>query len=75
MTEKNNNSFIYLLAALLGASLGIGTVYLLEKTDALEGEQNLLNKKNISKVGLGAVSFLYSLLGNKKTGGRRKFFS
>jgi len=70
MTEKNNNSLIYLFAALFGALLGIGSVYILEKTDALEGEDNLLNKKNISKVGLGAVSFLYSILGKNKRGGR-----
>lgn len=66
MTEKKDNSLVYVLAGLLGALLGMGTVYMLEKSSRLNDQDNLLTRKNVSRVGLGAISFLYSLIGSNK---------
>ena len=70
ISEKKNNSHIYVLGGFFGAILGIASVYLLEKSGELDGEENIFSTKNLSKVGLKSVSFLYALIGQGK--GKRK---
>jgi hypothetical protein len=72
MSEKKNNSALYLIGGLFGAIIGLASVYLLEKSGDLEGEENIFNSKNLSKVGLKAISFLYPLIGKGKGKGQGK---
>jgi hypothetical protein len=71
MTEKKSNSILYLLSSLFGALVGLLAAYLLEKSAELEGEENILTSKKISRIGIGTVSFLYTLIGKGKGKGRK----
>jgi len=73
--QKKNNSTIYFIGGIFGAIVGIATVYLLEKSGDMEGDENIITKKNLSKVGLGTISLLYSLIGKGKGKGKGKRFS
>ena len=66
MHEKKSYSIYYLFGGLIGALIGLLATYLLEKTADMEGEEKILTSKKISRVGIGTVSFLYSLIGKGK---------
>ncbi len=71
MSEKKSNSILYLFGGLFGALVGLLAAYLLEKSSELEGEEKILTSKKISKIGIGAVSFLYKMIGQGKGKGRK----
>ena len=73
MADKKNNSILYVFGSLIGAVVGLVGVYLLEKSSELEGEESILSSKKLSKIGLGAISFLYPLIGKEKGRGKGKF--
>ena len=66
MSKQNSKTTQYLIGGLFGAILGIASVYLLDKSGELEGEENIFASKNILKIGLGTISFLYKLIGKGK---------
>ena len=70
MTEKKSNSLLYFLGGIFGALIGLLTAYLLEKSAELEGDENILSSKKISKIGIGTISFLYALIGKGKGKGK-----
>ena len=71
MSEKKSNSVLYIFAGLFGAFIGILAAYLLEKSAELDGEENILTSKKISRIGISTVSFLYTLIGKGKGKGRK----
>ncbi len=71
MSEKKNNSILYLLGGVFGALIGLLSAYLLEKSAELEGGENILTSKKISRIGIGTVSLLYTLIGKGKGKGRK----
>ncbi len=73
MSEKKSNSILYLFGGILGALIGLIAAYLLEKSAELDGEDKILTSKKISKIGIGTISFLYTLV--KKGKGKGKKFS
>jgi hypothetical protein len=70
MPEKKNNSTLYIFSGLIGAFIGLIGAYLLEKSGELEGEENMFTSKKVSKIGLGAITFLYTLIGKEKGRGK-----
>ena len=74
MSEKKSNSNLYLFGSVFGALVGLLAAYLLEKSADLEGEENILTSKKISRIGIGTISLLYKLIGKGK-GKRRKRLS
>jgi len=73
MSEKKSNSILYLFGGLLGALIGLLAAYLLEKSAELDGDDKILTSKKISTIGIGTVSFLYTLV-KKGKGKRRNIF-
>jgi len=71
MSEKRSNSTLYIFGGLFGAIIGLVGVYLLEKSGELEGEENIITTKNISRIGLKSISLLYPLIGKGKGRGKR----
>jgi len=71
MSEKKSNSILYLFGGVFGALIGLLAAYLLEKSADLEGGENILTSKNISRIGIGTVSLLYTLIGKGKGKGRK----
>ena len=66
MSEKKSNSILYLFGGVFGAFAGLLAAYLLEKSADLEGGENILTSKKISRIGIGTVSLLYTLIGKGK---------
>ena len=73
MSEKKSNSILYLFGGLLGALIGLLAAYLLEKSAELDGDDKILTSKKISAIGIGTVSFLYTLVKKGKGKGRNFF--
>ena len=71
MNNSSNKTTQYIAGSIIGALIGIAAVYLLEKTNELNDEESVYNKKMLSKVGLGTISFLYSLIGKGKGRGKK----
>ena len=70
MSEKRNNSYLYLIGGLLGAVIGILAAYLMKKSAEYEGKEMSITRKHISRIGISTVSYLYSLIGKR---GKRFF--
>jgi len=70
MPENKNNSTLYIFSVLFGALVGLIGAYILEKSGELEGEENKFTSKKLSKIGLGAITFLYTLIGKGKGRGK-----
>ena len=73
MSEKKSNSILYLFGGVFGALIGLLAAYLLEKSADLEEGENILTSKKISRIGIGTVSLLYTLIGKGKGKGRKHF--
>jgi len=73
MSEKKNNSILYLFGGVFGALIGLLSAYLLEKSAEFEEGENILTSKKISRIGIGTVSLLYTLIGKGKGKGRKHF--
>jgi len=72
MSEKKSNSFLYLFGGVFGALAGLLAAYLLEKSADLEEGENILTSKKITRIGIGTVSLLYTLIGKGKGKGRKR---
>jgi hypothetical protein len=68
MSEKRDNSYLYLFGGLFGAFIGILATYLLDKSAKNEGKETAFSRKNLSRVGISTISFLYSLIGKGRKG-------
>jgi len=71
MSEKKSNSILYLFGGIFGALVGLLAAYLLEQSADLEEGENILTSKKISRIGIGTVSLLYTLIGKGKGKGRK----
>lgn len=71
MSEKKSNSMLYLFGGVFGTLVGLLAAYLLEKSADLEEGENILTSKKISRIGIGTVSLLYTLIGKGKGKGRK----
>jgi len=71
MSEKKNNSILYLFGGIFGALVGLLATYLLEKSTDLDGGENMFTSKKISRIGIGTISLLYTLIGKGKGKGRK----
>ena len=72
MPDKNNNTTPYFIGGILGALVGVAVAYLLEKSNELDDDESIYNRKNLTKVGLRTISFLYSIIGKGKGKGKWK---
>jgi len=66
MEEKKSNFELYLMAGIIGAVIGVIAALLIEKSSEVEGGESLLTRKKLSKLGLGTVSALWSLIDHGK---------
>ncbi len=71
MENNKNNTLTYVIGGVIGALVGVTAAYLIGQAEGLEDDENPFNRKNLSKVGLGTISFLYSLIGKGKGRGHR----
>lgn len=62
MEEKKSNFELYLVGGIIGAVIGVVAAVLIEKSTEVEGGESLLTRKKLSKLGLGTVSALWSLI-------------
>ena len=73
MSDKKDNSLLYIFGGISGALIGILAAFLLEKSSEAAGEENVLTGKNLSRIGLGAIAFLYPFIGKGKGKGWKRF--
>jgi gas vesicle protein len=66
MDEHKNKFSRYILGGLVGAVIGMIAAYLIERSADFSGEEYKLTSKKLSKVGLGTISLLWSLLDQDK---------
>ena len=71
MNKNSDKSLQYITGGIIGALIGVAAIYFMEKSGELNDEENIFNRKTLASVGLGAISFLYSLIGKGKGRGRK----
>ncbi len=62
MDEKKSNVELYFVGGIIGAIIGIVAAILIDKSAKLEGSDPHFNGKKLSKLGLKAISALWSLI-------------
>jgi len=62
MNEKKSNFELYLVGGFIGAVIGVVVAILIDKSARLEGSDTRLDGKKLSKLGIGTVSALWSLI-------------
>lgn len=63
MNEDNDNNFgTYILGGLVGAIVGVLAAYLIDKSSELEGEESKFSGKKLSRLSMGTISLLWSLI-------------
>jgi len=62
MSENNKNNLLYFAGGIIGAVVGVLAVYILDKNEQLDNKGSGLPKKKLSKLGMGTVSMLWSLI-------------
>jgi len=62
MKNKSRKYGKYFFGAMIGSVIGILAVLLMDKFAELNGEDTILSRKKISKIGLGTISMLWSLI-------------
>ena len=66
MNEDNDNKYgTYLIGGFIGAIVGMLAAYLIDKSselEGMEGEKSKFDGKKISRLSMGVVSLLWSLL-------------
>ena len=62
MSENNKNNLLYFAGGFIGAVVGVLAVYILDKNEQLDNKDSGLPKRKLSKLGMGTVSMLWSLI-------------
>jgi len=70
MDEKKNNFELYVVGGIIGAVIGVVAAILADKSAKLDGSDSHLSGKKLSRLGLGAVSALWSLIETGKGNSR-----
>lgn len=64
--NKENKLNTYILGSLIGAVIGAFAAFLINKSSEYEGEDIKFTGKRISKVTMGTISLLWSLIDKSK---------
>lgn len=62
MEEKKSNFDLYLIGGLIGAAIGVIAVFLLEKSSEYNESGPNLSREQLTKLGFGTVSALWTLI-------------
>ena len=62
MDEKKNSVELYVVGGIIGAVIGVVAAILVDRSAKLDGSDPHLSGKKLSRLGLGAVSALWSLI-------------
>lgn len=62
MEKKQPNYYSYLIGGLIGAVIGMIATYLIENSPELSEGESPLNRKKLTRLGLGIVSILWGLI-------------
>jgi len=62
MEKKQPNYYSYLIGGMIGAVTGMIAAYLIENSPELSEGESPLNRKKLTRLGLGTVSILWGLI-------------
>ena len=62
MSEKKGKYLLYVAGGSIGALVGILAAYILDQNELLDTKNSGLSKKKLSRLGMGTISMLWSLL-------------
>lgn len=66
MDKKKSNFELYVVGGIIGAAVGVVAAILVDRSAKLEGSDPRLNARKLSRLGLGAVSAIWSLIESGK---------
>ena len=62
MSEKNRRYLLYFTGSAIGAVVGIIAAYIMDQNEQLDNKNTGIQKKKLSKLGMGTISMLWSLI-------------